>query len=86
MQININLKTADPVQTNVHNASGLYALVAGLQNLQDPKWSTRFNRIRKVNVEEWQKYVNNLEGMNVKVVTKTGSSFSYNSFKITETN
>ena len=86
LQININLKTAEPVQTNVHNASGLYALVAGLQNLQDPKWSTRFNRIRKVNVEEWQKYVNNLEGMNVKVVTKTGSSFSYNSFKITETN
>lgn len=86
LQININLKTADPIQTNVHNASGLYALVAGLQNLQDPKWSTRFNRIRKVNVEEWQTYVNNLEAMNVKVVTKTGSSFSYNSFKILETN
>ena len=86
LQININLKTAEPIQTNVHNASGLYALVAGLQNLQDPDWSKRFNRIRKVNVEDWQKYVNNLEGMNVKVVTKTGSSFSYNSFKILETN
>ena len=86
LQININLKTADPVQTNVHNASSLYALVAGLQNLQDPKWSTKFNRIRKVNLNEWQTYVNNLEGMNVKVVKKTGSSFSYNSFRILETN
>ena len=86
LQININLKTADPVQTNVHNASSLYALVAGLQNLQDPQWSTKFNRIRKVNLNEWQTYVNNLEEMNVKVVTKSGSSFNYNSFRILETN
>ena len=84
LQININLKTADPVQSNVHNASGLYALIAGLQNLQDPKWSSRYNRIRKVNIEDWQNYVNNLEEMSIKVVTKSGSSFTYNSFRISE--
>ena len=86
LQININLKTSDTVQTNVHNASSLYALIAGLQNLDDPKWSSRYNRIRKVNVTDWQEYVNKLEGMNVKVVAKTGSSFTYNSFKIIEAN
>ena len=86
LQININLKTSDTIQTNVHNASALYALIAGLQNLQDPKWSTKFNRIRKVNLEDWINYVNDLESMNVKVVTKDGSSFTYNSFRIIEAN
>ena len=85
-QININLKTPDTIQSNVHNASALYALIAGLQNLQDPEWSTKFNRIRKVNIEDWQNYVNDLESMNVKVVTKDGSSFTYNSFRIIEAN
>ena len=86
LQININLKTSDTIQSNVHNASALYALIAGLQNLQDPKWSTKFNRIRKVNIEDWMNYVNDLESMNVKVVTKDGSSFTYNSFRIIEAN
>ena len=86
LQININLKTPDTIQSNVHNASALYALIAGLQNLQDPEWSTKFNRIRKVNIEDWQNYVNDLESMNVKVVTKDGSSFTYNSFRIIEAN
>ena len=55
-------------------------------NLKDPKWSTKFNRIRKVNIEDWINYVNSLESMNVKVVTKDGSSFTYNSFRIIEAN
>lgn len=86
LQININLKTADTVQSNVHNASALYALIAGLQNLQDPKWSSKYNRIRKVNLDDWIDYVNGLESMNVKVVSKDGSSFTYNSFRIIEAN
>lgn len=85
LQININLKSEDITQTNVHNASSLYALVAGLQNLQDPKWSKKYNRIRKVNLEDWINYVNGLEQMEVKVVSKSGSSFTYNSFKILNT-
>ena len=85
LQININLKTSETIQNNVHNASGLYALIASLQNLQDPTWSKRDNRIRKVNLEDWIKYVNDLENMEVKVVAKTGSSFNYNSFRILST-
>ena len=86
LQININLKTSDSIQSNVHNASALYALIAGLQNLEDPKWSTKFNRIRKVNLDDWMDYVNGLANMNVRVVSKDGSNFTYNSFRIVEAN
>ena len=36
--------------------------------------------------QDWINYVNSLESMNVKVVTKDGSSFTYNSFRIIEAN
>ena len=48
LQININLKQKGDIQTNVHNASSLYALIGGIQNLSNPQWTTLFNRIKKV--------------------------------------
>lgn len=84
LQININLKNNSSVQTNVHNASSLYALIGGIQNLNNPQWTTLFNRIKSVNLEEWENYINKKELMNVRIVEKKGSSFSYNSFRITE--
>ena len=83
LEININLKENGDVQTNVHNASSLYALIGGIQNLSNPQWTTMFNRIKKVDLSEWETYINSKESMTVEIVTKTGS-FSYNSFRITQ--
>ena len=84
LQINLNLKQKSSIQTNVHNASSLYALIGGIQNLSNPQWTTLFNRIKKVNLEEWETYINSKEEMTVTIIEKQGSNFSYNSFRITE--
>ena len=84
LQINLNLKQKGDIQTNVHNASSLYALIGGIQNLSNPQWTQLFNRIKRVDLSEWETYINKKESMEVKIVEKTGSSFSYNSFKITK--
>ena len=83
LQINLNLKQKGSIQTNVHNASSLYALIGGIQNLSNPQWTSMFNRIKKVNLEEWEDYINSKEEMNVTIVEKSGSSFTYNSFRVT---
>ena len=84
LQINLNLKQNSPIQTNVHNASSLYALIGGIQNLNNPQWTTLFNRIKKVNLEEWEDYINKKQSMTVRIVEKSGSNFTYNSFRITQ--
>ena len=83
LQINLNLKQNDEVQTNIHNASSLYALIGGIQNLSNPQWTTLFNRIKRVNLEEWRTYIDSKESMSVTIVEKQGSNFSYNSFRVT---
>lgn len=83
LEININVKQKGDVQTNVHNASSLYALIGGIQNLSNPQWTTMFNRIKKVDLSEWETYINSKESMTVEIVTKSGSNFTYNSFRIT---
>ena len=84
LQININLKQKGDIQTNVHNASSLYALIGGIQNLSNPQWTQMFNRIKRVDLSEWETYINNKESMTVEIVTKSGSNFTYNSFRITD--
>ena len=84
LEININVKQKGDVQTNVHNASSLYALIGGIQNLSNPQWTQLYNRIKKVDLSEWETYINNKESMNVVIVEKQGSNFSYNSFRITQ--
>ena len=83
LQINLNLKQKGDVQTNVHNASSLYALIGGIQNLSNPQWTQLYTRIKRVDLSEWETYINNKESMNVVIVEKQGSNFSYNSFRIT---
>ena len=83
LQINLNLKKAGEIQENVHNASSLYALIGGIQNLSNPQWTTMFNRITRVNLEEWRTFIDSKDSMNIVVVEKDGSKFSYNSFRIT---
>ena len=86
LQINLNLKQAGEVQTNVHNASSLYALIGGIQNLSNPQWTAMFNRITRVDLDEWRTYIDSKESMNVVIVEKAGSNFTYNSFRITSLN
>lgn len=84
LQINLNLKQKGDIQTNVHNASSLYALIGSIQNLSNPQWTTMFNRIKKVDLSEWETYINSKESMTVEIVEKSGSNFTYNSFRITD--
>ena len=83
LQINLNLKQKGDIQTNVHNASSLYALIGGIQNLSNPQWTQMFNRIKRINLEEWRTFLDSKESMEVKIVEKQGS-FSYNSFRVTQ--
>ena len=84
LEININVKQKGDIQTNVHNASSLYALIGGIQNLSNPQWTAMFNRIKRVDLSEWEDYINKKESMTVEIVEKSGSNFTYNSFRITE--
>ena len=84
LEINLNVKQKGDIQTNVHNASSLYALIGGIQNLSNPQWTQMFNRIKRVDLSEWETYINSKESMTVEIVEKQGSDFSYNSFRITE--
>lgn len=82
LQININLKEPGEIQNNVHNASALYALVGGIQDLHVPRWTDEYNRIKRVDLEEWQEYLDTKDNMRIKVVEKQGNGFNYNSFKV----
>lgn len=84
LEININVKQKGDIQTNVHNASSLYALIGGIQNLSNPQWTSMFNRIKRVDLSEWEDYINKKESMTVEIVEKSGSNFTYNSFRITQ--
>ena len=83
LEININVKQKGDVQTNVHTASSLYALIGGIQNLSNPEWTSMFNRIKRVDLSEWETYINSKETMTVEIKEKSGSNFTYNSFRIT---
>ena len=83
LQINLNVKQDSNIQTNVHNLSSLYALIGGIQNLNNPGWTKKHNRIKKVDLSEWETYINSKESMTVEIEAKSGSNFTYNSFRVT---
>lgn len=83
LQINLNVKQDSNIQTNVHNLSSLYALIGGIQNINNPGWTKKYNRIKKVDLSEWETYINSKESMTVEIQSKHGSNFSYNSFRVT---
>ena len=84
LQINLNLKNDNDIQINIHNASSLYALIAGIMNLKNPQWTRMYNRIKQVNLEDWRKYLGDKERMRICIVEKQGNNFVYNSFRIME--
>ena len=83
LQINLNVKQDSNIQTNVHNLSSLYALIGGIQNLNNPGWTKKYNRIKRVDLSEWEAYINSKESMTVEIQAKSGSNFTYNSFRVT---
>ena len=83
LQINLNVKQDSNIQTNVHNLSSLYSLIGGIQNLNNPGWTKKYNRIKKVDLSEWETYINSKESMTVEIEAKEGSNFTYNSFRVT---
>lgn len=79
--IPINLKVDDDIQTHVHNASKLYALVMGLMEQKQKGISKAYNELTKVSLSSVQKMLEKIEEMEFEVVTKTGN-ITYNTFRI----
>ena len=84
VQINLNLKSDDPVQHNVHIRSMLYALIGGIMELEQPGWTSMYNRIKEVNIHEWRKFINSLESIKIQAKAMSGDGFEYNTFKIVD--
>ena len=86
LQININLKQSGSIQKNVHHMSSLFKLIGSLQVCGGQKdWFNKNNRIRTIDLEDWEAYINNLTEMTIKVYEEVGTSFTYNSFKVIDT-
>ena len=81
--IPINLKSDDDIQTHVHNASKLYALVMGLMECKQKGISRAYNELTKVSITSVQNMLEKIEELEFEVVTKTGN-ITYNTFKITD--
>jgi hypothetical protein len=81
-EVKINLKSPDIIQTNVHKASKLYALVVGLINMKSEGAFQNYNHLKKVNLENIQQVVNSIDDMTLKVEEIRTNNFSYNTFKV----
>lgn len=81
--IPINLKSDDDIQTHVHNASKLYALVMGLMEQKQKGISRAYNELTKVSLTSVRKMLEKIEELEFEVITKTGN-ITYNTFKITD--
>lgn len=80
--IPINLKSDDDIQTHVHNASKLYALVMGLMEQKQKGISKAYNELTKVSLTSVQNMLEKISELEFEVVTKTGN-ITYNTFRIT---
>ena len=81
--IPINLKKADDVQTHVHSASKLYALVMGLMELKQKGISKAYNELTKVSISSLQRMIDSIEYFEFEVKTITGK-ITYNTFRVKE--
>lgn len=80
-----NLDQEKGLVKNVHQASGLYALVMGLMELKAKGISHSYNKLDLVNLNAIKKQLDGYKGLTVQVIEKqmNGGNF-YNSFKIME--
>lgn len=83
LQININLKTDEIVQRNVHKSSKLFALVDGISSLFDETW-TDYDLIKEVNIKDLCDFVNSCDRIAVSILEVEADFGLYNSFKIRE--
>ena len=81
--IPINLKSEDDVQTHVHSASKLYALVMGLMELKQKGISNSYNELTKVSISSLQNMIEKIEDFEFEVRTITGK-ITYNTFRVTD--
>lgn len=82
VQINLNLKSEDTIQHNVHIRSMLFALIGGIYEINTPGWTSMYNRIKEVDVNQWRDFINNLESMKIEAKTMNGNGFDYNTFRV----
>ena len=83
LDIRINLKKPDDIQERIHHKSKLYALCCGLMELENPGVTQDMNIIKKVDINEFREFINNLSEMTIRVKTEYGNNFTYNTFIVT---
>lgn len=83
LDIRINLKKPDDIQERIHHKSKLYALCCGLMELENPGVTQNMNMIKKVDINEFREFINNLSEMTIRVKTEYGNNFTYNTFIVT---
>ena len=81
--IPINIKKDADIQTHVHSASKLYALVMGLMEQKQKGISKSYNELTKVSLSSLQKMIEGIEDFEFEVRTVTGK-ITYNTFRVTD--
>ena len=81
--IPINLKSEDDIQTHVHSASKLYALVMGMMECKQKGVSRAYNELTKVSISSLQSMIEKIADFEFEVRTVTGN-ITYNTFRVTD--
>ena len=84
--INLNLKTGELIQKNIHKNSVLYDFMSSIMDLEQEGWSKQYKGgINKANLQEYIDFINDLSyiEITVKEVILDGLN-PFNSFKVTK--
>lgn len=84
LEININLKANNDVQTNIRKGAVLYDFITSIKELESPGFASLFNRINKVDLKEFRDFLNDCSEATIKCLERQGGSFTYNSFIFTK--
>lgn len=84
--INLNLKSGNLIQKNIHKNSVLYDFISSIMDLEKEGWSKQYKGgIDKANLQEYIDFVNDLSYMEITVKTVTLEGLApFNSFKVTK--
>lgn len=68
LQININLKSGDEIQSGINKGSVLYDFIGSLKEMEVPGYMENYNKIKKFNLNEAEDFINSLTKAEIRVV------------------
>lgn len=84
LEIPITLKTDSDIQKNIHHKSKLYAFISSIKDIEEAGWSTRHNRIAKVNLDDFRRFLDSAKSCTVQAieVPATNNFQAYMTFRV----